>query len=71
MKLKTTIMFVKIGLIFLRPVKIGRWQTSPPSLPHCAALVHHFINIGQLNLELQSGNTEFGSKSAIFCPMRP
>ena len=123
-KLKTAIMFVKIGLIFLRPVKIGRWQTSLPSLPHCAAPVHHFNNrsiksrvtvrkhriwvkignilsratlkydgwpwkpimhlfyatssfmhhfiaIGQFKLELQSGNAKLGSKSVIFCPVRP
>ena len=31
--------------------------------------MHHFIAIGQLKLELQSGNAKFGSKSAIFCPV--
>ena len=29
-------------------------------------LVHHFKNIVELKLELQSGNAQFGSKSAIF-----
>ena len=33
--------------------------------------VHHFIAIDQFKLELQSGNTKFGSKSAIFCPVWP
>ena len=28
--------------------------------------VHHFKSIGEFKLELQSGNAEFGSKSAIF-----
>ena len=31
-------------------------------------LVHHFITIGEFKLELQSGNAQFGSKLAIFCP---
>ena len=33
-----------------------------------SSFVHHFIAIGQFKLELQSGNTKFGSKSAIFFP---
>ena len=33
--------------------------------------VHHFKAIGELKLELQSGNAQFGSKSAIFCTMWP
>ena len=31
-----------------------------------SSLVHHFIAIGELKLELQSGNTQFRSQSAIF-----
>ena len=33
--------------------------------------MHRFIAIGEIKLELQSGNTQFGSKSVIFCPMWP
>ena len=31
-----------------------------------SGFVHHFVAIGQFKLELQSGNTQFGSKSTIF-----
>ena len=34
-------------------------------------LVHHFKAMSEFNIELQSGNAQFGSKSAIFCPVRP
>ena len=30
--------------------------------------VYHFIAISEIKMKLQSGNTKFGSKSAIFCP---
>ena len=33
--------------------------------------VHHFKAIGELKLELQSGNAQFGSKLVIFCPPWP
>ena len=36
-----------------------------------SSFVHHFKSIGELKLKLQSGNTQFGSKSAIFCPVWP
>ena len=32
--------------------------------------MHHFVAIGEFNLRLKSGNAQFGSKSAIFCPER-
>ena len=31
-----------------------------------SSFVHHFVAIGEFKLELQSGNTQFGSKSTIF-----
>ena len=31
--------------------------------------VHHFIAISEFKLKLQSGNAQFRSKSAIFCPV--
>ena len=33
--------------------------------------VYHFIPIGEFNLELQSGNAQFGSKSTIFLAVWP
>ena len=33
-----------------------------------SSFVHYFIAIGEFKLELQSGNAQFGSKSAIFVP---
>ena len=36
-----------------------------------SSLVHYFIAICGFKMELQSGNTKFGSKSAIFCPVWP
>ena len=35
------------------------------------SFVHHFKAIGEFKLVLQSGNAQFGSKSAILCPMWP
>ena len=35
------------------------------------SFVHHFKAMSGFNLELQSGNAQFGSKSAILCPVRP
>ena len=35
------------------------------------SFVHHFKAMSEFNLELQYGNAQFGSKSAIFCPVRP
>ena len=34
-------------------------------------LVHHFVDIGEFNLELQSGNAQFGSKSTLFRAVWP
>ena len=36
-----------------------------------SSFVHHFKSIGELKLKLQSRNAQFGSKSAIFCPVWP
>ena len=36
-----------------------------------SSFVHHFIAIGEFKLKLQSGNPQFGSKSAIYCPVWP
>ena len=36
-----------------------------------SSFLHNFIPINELKLELQSGNAQFGSKSAICCPVWP
>ena len=36
-----------------------------------SSFVYHFKSIGELKLKSQSGNAQFGSKSAIFCPVWP
>ena len=36
-----------------------------------SSFVHHFKSIGEFKLKLQSGNAQFGSKFAIFCPVWP
>ena len=40
---------------------------------YCAtsSSMHHFVAIGELKLELQSGNAQFGSKSTIFLAVWP
>ena len=35
------------------------------------SFVHHLKTMSEFKLELQSGNAQFGSKSAFFCPMWP
>ena len=36
-----------------------------------SSFVHHFVSIGEFKLELQSGNTQFGSNSMIIRAVRP
>ena len=43
-------------------ITIGHLFYTTPSF------MHHFKFIGEVNLELQSGNAQFGSKLAIFVP---
>ena len=45
------------------------WKTIGHLFYITPSFVHHFQSIGEFKLELQSGNTRFGSKSAIFCPV--
>ena len=44
------------------------WPWKTPGHPFYVALsfVHHFVASGELKLELQSGNSQFASKSMIF-----
>ena len=42
------------------------WKTIGHLSHAASSFVHHFIAISEFKLELQSGNAQFGSKSAIF-----
>ena len=44
------------------------WKTLGHLFHFGSSFMHHFITIGELKLKLQSGNAQFGSKSAIFVP---
>ena len=63
---------VKIGNFLSRvTLKFDGWPWKTIGHLFYATLnfVHHFKAIGGFKLELQSGNAQFGSKSAIFCPV--
>ena len=47
------------------------WKTKGHPFYTTLSFVHHFKSIGEVKLELQSGNTQFGSKSTLFCPVWP
>ena len=47
------------------------WKTIGHLFYTTPSFVHHFKSIGEFKLELQSGNAQFGSKLAIFCPKWP
>ena len=47
------------------------WKTIGHLFYTTSSFVHHFKSIDEFKLELQSGNAQFGSKSAIFCPVWP
>ena len=47
------------------------WKTIRHLFYATSSLVHHFIATCEFKPELQPGNTQFGSKSAIFCPVWP
>ena len=42
------------------------WKTIGHLFYVASSFVHHFIAISEFKMELQSGNTQFGSKSKIF-----
>ena len=45
------------------------WKTIGHLFYTTPSFVHHFKSIGEFKLGLQSGNAQFGSKWAIFCPV--
>ena len=60
---------------FFVPCDLDIWRMTLKTRGHlfyaAASFVHHFDAMGEFKLELQSGNTQFGSKSAIFLAMWP
>ena len=44
------------------------WKTIGLLFYVASSFMHHFITIGEFKLKQQSGNTQFGSKSALFVP---
>ena len=63
---------VKIGDFFV-PCDLEIWQMTLKTTGHLfytkSSFMHHFKAMDEFKLKLQSGNAQFGSKSAIFCPM--
>ena len=49
-------------------VRIKKWKIMRQLFYATLIFVHHFKVIGEFKFELQSGNAQFGSKSAIFVP---
>ena len=47
------------------------WKTIGHLFYVASSFMHPFIAISEFKLKLQSGNPQFGSKSAIFCPVWP
>ena len=47
------------------------WKTIGHLFYATSSFVHHFIAIGELKLQLQSGNAQFGSNLTIFRAMWP
>ena len=65
---------VKIGdFLSCVTLKFDGWasKTTGHLFYTTSSFVHHFKLIGELKLKLQSGNAQFVSKSAIFCPVWP
>ena len=68
------LIWVKIGDLLSRvTLKFDGWpwKTIRHLLYVASSFMHHFIAISEFKLKLQSGNAQFGSKSAIFCPVWP
>ena len=60
----------KSAIYFPRDLEIWRMTLKNNRAPLlCCFKLHHFIAISEFKLKLQSGNAQFGSKSAIFCPV--
>ena len=65
---------VKMGeVLSCLTLKIDGWpcKTTGHLLFTTPSIVHDFKSIGEVKLELESGNAQFGSKLEIFCPAWP
>ena len=47
------------------------WNTIGHHFYTTPSFVHHFESMGEFKLDFQSGNAQYGSKSAFFCPVWP
>ena len=60
---------------FLEPCDLEIWHMTLKKIMHLyyatSSSMHHFVAIGEMKLELQSGNAQFGSKSTIFLSLWP
>ena len=66
--------WVKIDNFFSRvtlKLYIWPWKTIGHLFYATSSFMHHFVTIGALKLELQSGNPQFGSNSTIFRAVWP
>ena len=63
--------FVPCDLVSLVKFDGWPWKTIGHLFYTTSSFVYHFKSIGELKLKLQSGKPQFGSKSAIFCPVWP
>ena len=65
----------QIRRIFLSRVTMqfdmSPWKTIGHLFYATSSFVHHFLAIGELKLELQSGNAQFGSNLMIFRAVWP
>ena len=64
---KSMIFFSRVTLQF----DVWPWKTAGHLFYATSSFVHHFVAIGDFKLELQSGNAQFGSNSAIFRAVWP
>ena len=64
---KSTIFFSRVTLKF----DVWPWKTIGHLFYATSSFVQHFIAIGDFKLELQSGNSQFGSNSMIFRAVWP
>ena len=66
--------WVKLDNFFSRVTlqfDVWPWKTIGHLFYATSSFVHHFVAIGDLKLELQSGNAQFGSNSTIFRAVWP
>ena len=62
---------VKIDNYFTLKFDRWTWKTKGHLFNATLSFVHNFVAIGEYKLELQSGNSQFGSKSMIFSALWP